>query len=366
MVDETVTLTVAGTEYSGWTEVAVTRSMETIAGGFELGVTERWPGQQARSGIPLGGACSVAIGGQTIITGHIDEVEPTYDARQHRVMFRGRDATGDLVDCSAINSPGWWVGASLLTIAGDICEPFGIKIYGAVPTGTFTLFSLQMGESAFEAISRMATRAGVLPVSDGQGGIVFTRSGMGAYAASVILGRNILKARGQFSNQDRFSQYIVLGQSPGNDYIAPAMITAGKGVAYDKGITRYRPLVIMANVVDAGMEIYQTRANWEATVRMGRAWRHVVTVQGWRDANGVLWQPNSMSHLADDFLGIHGPVLISGVRYLLSEDQGTTCELTLTRQAAFDTEPMPDLPDYDPAPPRYRQFPGRTTKGGHL
>ncbi len=364
MADE-VALKIGKLAYGGWTEIAVTRSMEVIAGAFELTVTERWPGQQARAAIAPGDACELTIGGETIITGWVDEVEPDYDATSHHVAFRGRDATGDLVDCSALNSPGVWTGASLLDIATEICKPFHIGVRADVPTGSFAVFALQQGETAFEAIERMATRAGVLPVSDGHGGLVFTRSGVAGKMQGVILGENILKGQGHFSNKDRYSQYIVLGQSPGGDYVAPAMLAAGKGEAFDKGITRYRPLIVMANVVDANLEIYRTRAQWEATVRMGRAWRHIITVQGWRDSAGVLWRPNCMTRLDDDFLGIHSEVLISGVRYMLN-DQGTLAELTLTRREAFDTEPMPDLPDYDPAPPQQRMFPGPGTKGGQL
>lgn len=336
-----VTLRIRGIDYAGWQAVDVNRSIETIAGAFTLKVTERWRGQQAVAAVTPGDACAVLIDGETVITGHVDEVAPSYDKETHQVSIRGRDATGDLVDCSAIRSPPQWNAAHLVEIAAALTQPFGIPVRAEVPTpGTFLNWVLQTGETVHEAIDRLASTVGVLAVSDGKGGLVFTTAGKAGTHAGIILGENILSAQGQYSDKDRFSQYIVLGQAPGSDFIDPAITAGSKGVAFDKSITRYRPLIIFANYAERGNAVFEQRAQWESTVRLGRAWRATVRLQGWRDAAGALWQPNKLVRLRDEFLAIDDTLLISGVRLSIDES-GAIAELTVTRREAFAQAPLP-------------------------
>ena len=78
-----------------------------------------------------------------------------YDRGAHTIAVRGRDATGDLVDCSAASKPGEWKDARLEEIASALCEPFGIRVTREVDTGApFARFRIEEGESVFEAIER--------------------------------------------------------------------------------------------------------------------------------------------------------------------------------------------------------------------
>lgn len=345
-----VLLQIGARAYGGWKSVEIIRSIETISGGFTLGVTERWPGQQVVAAIAPDDDCGLAVDGETIITGHVDNVAPEYDANHHEVKVRGRDATGDLVDCSLLDKFQWLSAATILDIAGDICKPFGIKVSSTVPPqGAFINFTWQPGETVFEMIDRLAATEGVLPTSDGKGGLVFTRAGTAGAQAKLKLGNNILGARGHFSGEGRFSRYVVLGQSSGSAFIDPASSAGGRGEAFDPGVHRYRPLVILPTYTEAG-SIYQSRAQWEATVRLGRAWRAVITVQGWRDDAGALWKPNTTVPVEDEFLGIKDTLLIPTVKLNIDE-RGETADLTVTRREAFDIKPLPEFIDgYDRFP----------------
>jgi prophage tail gpP-like protein len=88
-------------------------------------------------------------------------------------------------------------------------------------------------------------------------------------------------------------------------------------------------------------------------------------VQGWTDAAGQLWHPNGMVHVDDDWLALHDTLLISGVKFMLSADSGTTTELTVTKQEAFALAPITAGTDYDPRPDTHI-FPPSTGKGGQL
>ena len=104
----TVSLHIGGRQHVGWTEATVTRSLDTISGAFTVSLSERDPGETRPRFIRPGDDCRVSLEGDTVISGWVDAVTVDYSATSHTIAVRGRDATGDLVDCSAATEPGEW------------------------------------------------------------------------------------------------------------------------------------------------------------------------------------------------------------------------------------------------------------------
>jgi prophage tail gpP-like protein len=335
-----VTLITGGKIWSGWTEVTVSYAMEMAAGAFEFITTERWPGQQAVKGIQPGADCTVKIGDTIVITGHVDSVEPEYDSGRHQVTIKGRDAAGDLVDCAAVSNSGQWNSAAPLDIAKAICGPFKVPVSTKLDLGAPPqYFRLQFGETAWEAIERLARYLGVIAYSTGLGTLEFVQSGSGGTAAAVKLGDNILAARANYDFKGRFSEVMVIGQSGGSDITSPSLCAGQIATAKDPNVTRYRPKVVMAEMVTEGGNLQQ-RANWEVAVRAGRSRRAEVTVQGWRDADGNLYSTNTLIHIDDAFLGLKGVYLVAGADFTVSEG-GRITKLTLMPPQAFNPMPVP-------------------------
>lgn len=335
-----VILTVNGASYGGWTEVEINRGIEQIAGTFSLGLTERWADQDEPWPIIPGDKCTVAIDGEVVITGYVDDVLPSFDANQHAVTIVGRDKTSDLVDCSAIAKSGSWAGRTLLQIAQDLCAPFGVSVSAETDYGTaFQRSALQEGETVFEALERAARMRGVLLISDAQGGMVITRAGSERIATALTQGENVLSGRGTFSLRDRFSEIICKGQSFGIDESTPEHNAQPSGPAADTNVPRYRPLIIVAEDV-ADSKGMKDRAIWETAVRMGRSARPEITVQGWRHADG-LWLPNRLVAVQCPWLQTERDMLIVNVSYLL-DDGGTRTVLELCRQEGFELLAVPE------------------------
>ena len=335
-----VELKVGGLIYGGWKSCRIERGIEQIAGSFELGVSERWPGQDTPRRIRRGEACQVIADGEVVITGWVDDVDPSFSDQSHDFRVAGRDATGDLVDCSAIHKTGQWAKSSLDKIVRDICAPFKIPVFVATDIGkAFDSFSIQEGETAFECIERACRLRAVLPVSDGNGGLVLTRAKSGNAVAILSdgVGGNILAARGEFGMKERFSVYVVKGQDRGSDdnIDAPEVHAQVRAEASDSGVTRYRPFIVLAES-HGPHATYRDRAAWERNVRRGRSSRATVVVQGWRDPNGKLWQPNTMVHLNSAWLGADSELLVASVTFTLDEQSGTRTELRLSGREAFD------------------------------
>ena len=81
----TARLTIGDQHHEGWTSITVTRSLDTISGSFQLEVSERDPGALVPRAIRPGEACRVSLDGETVITGYVDAVAPSYDASAHTI-----------------------------------------------------------------------------------------------------------------------------------------------------------------------------------------------------------------------------------------------------------------------------------------
>jgi prophage tail gpP-like protein len=332
-------LLVDGMRYGGWTAVEVQRGIEQISGQFKVEYTDRWADQFTPRPIQAGAKVQVIMDGETAITGHVDETEVSYDATRHTLSVSGRDATGDLVDSSAVvPHGGQWLDASLGAIAKDLLNPFGIPLQTETDLGEkFPSFAIQEGETVFEALERAARMRALLLVSDGQGGLKLTRAGTAAAGGALIEGVNILSARSELSLRDRHSEYIVKGQVQALDDYDAEQAYSQEGAATDSTVKRHRPLVILQE--DQGYQTsVQQRADWERRVRAGRGARVTVTVQGWTTPAGGLWKPNTLALVRSPLLGIDQDLLIVEVKHSYS-DQGTLTELTLGHRTAYDVQP---------------------------
>ncbi len=347
-----VTLTVNGRIHGGWTAASIETALTSLSNAFTIEVTDGNPAKLDFA-IARGDACSLAIGGTTLLTGWVDDVEIAYDGQSHGITIRGRDKTGDLVDCSALmTGTGRWDRTSVMAIAKDLLAPYGITVSSTTPdTGkVMDSHAIQMGESVWECLDRALRQYGVMAMADGNGNLVLTRPGDAGARAELRLGGTILAGQAQYSGRETFRDYYVLGQFPGSGdaYADPRVTTMASAQASDPNVKRYRPLIVFTEANTADMSFLPTRAAWEAAVRSGRGETFSVTVAGWRDSGGNLYAPNTLVRIEDDFLRVHETLLVSGVRLELGEG-GQLAHLTLGRKEAFLPAPVTELPPYDPA-----------------
>lgn len=342
MADD-LALYINGRVYRGWTDVGVTRAMDAVAGAFAISLTERWAGDDKTSSqvepwpILNGDRCRLELGGEAVIDGYVDQFRPSYSQGDHTIEIQGRDKTGDLVDCSAFHQPDQWTNLNLLQIAKILCAPFGVKVRAEVDVGpAFDTIKLQQGETVFAALDRLARFRKVLFSPDVAGGVVITRAGTQRAAVPLIQGVNILLASGVLDTSQRFSKYIVKSQSVKSTTLDGVSESHQEAVTTDSGITRYRPLVVMAE----GGSAPRDRAVWEANVRLGRSATAKVTLFGWRQTpTGPLWAPNQLVAVKSPWLRMDGDMLIRQVTYTRSATEGTRVELDLVSPQAFSPEP---------------------------
>jgi len=331
-----VTLKVDGTLYSTWKSTDIQRSIATLAGGFTFGMSDADPRAPKIAKLAPGSACEVAVDSETLITGYLDDSGPEFDAESHEVRISGRDKAGDLVDCAAYVPDAvpavWAKGQPVLQVVSAIAKPFGISVKQEVDAGTVSLFALNMGESAFTAIDRICREAGVLPMSDGLGGLVLTRAGLGSRFSALAQGKNILAAKGHVSWRERFSDYYVFAD-PAGIYVT-AQPDGHMGHAQDPSVKRWRPKFVVADFRDTTAANLQKYAEWLATVAAAKSNTPIVVSQGWHDDSGLLWQPNGTLPVTSAKLGIDGDMLVVSTRHI-EDDQGSRTELGLAPPDAY-------------------------------
>jgi prophage tail gpP-like protein len=334
-----VELKVAGRLFSSWKDVSVSRGIANPSGAFSLTYAERTNAGAPPEGIRPGMACEVLIGGETVINGFVDAPAPGFDSESRTLSVTGRDRTADLVDCSAMNSPGVWRGRTMAQIATDLIAPFGLAVEVRADAGApFKAFAIQQGETVWEAIERLARFRGLLAVATPAGGVAFIRPGQRRAAFSLRQGVNLKAGQAEHDHSQRFSRYVVKGQSAGDDDVNGAAAAGPSAEATDPAVKRHRPLMVIAEE-QATLASLTARAGWEANLRAAEGERVALTVQGWRDPAGAIWSADLVVPVFSPWLDIDGDQLIADVTFQLDGQGGSTTVLSCAPADAYRPAP---------------------------
>ncbi|MES2685737.1 MAG: hypothetical protein V4706_02885 [Pseudomonadota bacterium] len=369
-----VSLEVGGVRYGGWKSIAIKHGIEQLAGTFSLEVTDRWPEQTEAWTIQEGASCTVKIGDDVVITGYVDVVRVKASPTEHTISVEGRDKTGDLVDCSAPARE--WTGLAFEHIAVELTKPYGIEVEAQLETGPGGYKAKKpgkgkapkfkaaggggklprkagnSGETVHRLLEKLAKIQGVLLVSDRVGGLTITRAGLnGRTNDMLVLGENLKTISYERSFANLFSEITVKGQAHGATTGGSGVLSGAASVkpvatvkraaaasettVTNPSIQRYRPLLIMAED-QADAKRCQDRAEWEAGTREAKSKKLQVSVQGWRQSDGSLWEINTLVRMKCPWVREDEDMLISNLEYNLSLSGGTVCNMTLYSPNAFD------------------------------
>ncbi len=333
-----VGLSVNGSIYGGWKTVSIKQSLKTISGSFSLTVVNRWPGQQQPWGILPGDECVITIDSDVIITGYVDKISPAISPTERSISISGRDQTCDFVDSSALDRQ--YKNISLSKLASILASPFDLPVKIIGNTGAnFLIFEVSTGETAHAALERACRLRGFLLTTDGHGAIVIKRPLGTPTSSSIEEGINLKSGRANYDYAERFSLYSVKGQQ---NLLAQDLAGGDgyriSGSATDPEIDRYRYHLTSGEALLTAAES-AIRAQWEATNRAAKSASYSVTLQGWRQANGDLWKPDTTVRFKSPFLGVNQVLLITEVTYSLDDSGGSVTELTLERPDAYKIDP---------------------------
>lgn len=335
-----VSLKVDGKTLKGWTDVSIKRSVETIAGSFKFSVVDIWSGEAIYLEPQM--LVDVYIGDDQLIEGYIDQRDISVSGESNSISLSGRCRTGDLVDCSVTETPGSWKDIFPLALITQLCDPFDIKVSTETYLGEkLKEFSINAGESVYEAISKILVNRAVLPISDVDGNLLLTNIGANKASDRLIYEYNVIQAELNQDYKERFAVVRVKGQQSGKGKGWDKTLTGIIGECQDGNITRWRPKVIVpGSQITAEGAI--KRAAWEGQVRAGRSSQLQVNVSDWRQYNGELWRENLLTHVVIPHLGVDGMMVIKEVEYSLNST-GRSCRLGLALPEIYAPEPKTEI-----------------------
>lgn len=345
MTDHDVILRVNGKELTGWMRVNISAGIDRIARSFDVEITRQWPrtGNLAELDLPVveGDVVEVLIGTDKVMTGYVDATPLRYDASRIGVSVSGRSKTEDLIDCSAPTQPGQFTNRSLAQIVTTLAQPFGVNVVSNTPeSGTLTSFQIDYGETLEEALHRLLGLEQVLAFDSADGDLVLDTVGTKKAVTALVLGENIINAGSQRDFSDRFSDITVTGQRAGSDddygTTTNSRITA---TVNDAAVKRFRPLTIK-QCGNATLATCKARAQYEKAHREGQTLETTYTVQGWRQGNGQLWQPNQRVVVWDPVMGFNNAELVvAEVTWQLDDKLGFTTRMRVGPDIAYMPEP---------------------------
>ena len=337
--------------FKHFTSMDVTRSIKALAGSFKFDATSSI---ETLFPIHTGQKARVMINGTPIVTGYVELVEVSYAADSHSISVSGRDITGDCID-SSIKIKKFQFATDLKTVAEKLVKAAGIKVgvksdVGALAFNGADVEEASVGTSIHAFLEPYCRKLGVLQTTDGQGNIVFVRTGEGQASCALVQQRgnpnnNVLGATVKRDDTGRFGQYLVQDQK--NMSGAEAEGEAAEAVANQSGSyddTTMRPgRMLELSMESAGSaEDADRRAKFEANIRNARSLTYDATVQGfYQDAARTrLWQPNEQVMVSDDYLNLHQQMLINEVSFSLSES-GSVTSLQCVHPKSYSEEPVP-------------------------
>jgi len=359
MAPDRLTLLINGRRYEGWQAVRVSHGIDRCVSDFHLEVSERWTGQETPWQILPYAVCQILIDDEVILTGYVEDYDPRIGPAEHSTQITGKSKTMDLLECTPDIPSGQFRGYPLAAIARSIAALFGIDVVVEAPdaeTWTFDNAQFERCETAFTFLERLGRMAGVLLSDDAQGRLVLTTAGGTRAAGSLVEGQNIQRGSAKLTSKGRFSEYIVKGQhgvaksggqtwggaggvgGPSSPAAGAKVQTSMRVVAYDTDVPRYRPRVVLAEsqLTLAGM---QMRANWLRQAAFGHSVSADITVAGWRQADGSLWQRNQIIAVTSPTLGVDQDLLIARVEFALAAGTGRTTTLHVAPVQAYTPDP---------------------------
>lgn len=318
-----------GRKFSNWTEARVVRSLDRIAAAFSLTLVAR-SSEGDRVRLFPGDSVSIVVDGVKVISGYVDELSASFSAGSHAISVTGSEKTSDIADC-CVESPLEWKDKTMAEIVDSICKAFGLKFSNSMGVDVgkpFSRFSVEPGAKALDTIAKLCKERGVLPCSDGLGGIFLLKPESCSRGPALKQGENLASASVGFSLVSRFSKYSVYGT--GRKKVV--------GEASDSDVPRARSMVIVdSNAVEK--EQVQARADWESRVRKAKSMKFSASVNGWSHANG-LWVPGVICSLFAPEAFVETPIdlLVSSVEYSWGSS-GSVANLTLVSPDVYAPQP---------------------------
>lgn len=331
MGHEVVTITAGGGSYTGFLSVNVKAAFNEAARSFDFEVAAELGASVTNQIFAIGTPITILLSGDLVLTGHVEGREPEISKDRASISVSGRSKSGDLVDGAGEHDTGQFEDKDPLEIGQEISKEYGAKWETDQQLKKIEQYQLQPGETCFRCVEKMVRDQGMTITGTAEGNAKITKAGSKRMSGGIIEGQNMLSGRGHHNGKNRYSKIVVRGQRPfghGDDNLEIEVQLE------DGSVKRHRSVIIVQDD-DTTKERAQDRAKNRKNRQKGDALKATVSVQGFRDDGGQLWEPGAMVWTESPFLDIAQDMLIESVNYRQSE-AGSISTLQLVDPSTYD------------------------------
>lgn len=326
-----VTVSAAGGLWTAWRRVTVHASFKDATRTFKIEAAAEGGAAAAAWTFKAGTPLDVMLGGSLACRGYVDRYQPKLGEHSTAEMvISGRSKSQDLVDCSAVHDTNEFKDQDPQQV-GAALDKFGVGVSTDEQLQKRPITRISPGETVFRCIEKMCREQGVFVVGQADGSVKLTKGGKQRHAGGLIEGKNIKIIEADHNWSGRHSDITVRGQRPvghGNDNLQV------EGVANDGDVDRYRPVIVFHDADidnDRAKKRAQTRRDREA----GNSLKANVTVQGFFDDGGTLWEPGNLVFVDSDFADVHQDMAIESAEFSQDRKDGSLTVLTLVDPRAL-------------------------------
>jgi len=331
---ETLALEVGGNSLTGWSEVEIDYGVEDTARVARLVISDFDGGLTIRPDMPA----TIKASGDLIITGFVRDVEPEHDEESHKVVVTVVSKAVDLVETS-IDHPTGYVSKKDVGEIGKAfdTEGVGVEVDEDFPVEPASF--VNSGDSWFYHMEPLTRSHGAFIYDTPEGKVRIALKPRGRHAGSLSIGDggNIIAANAKLTGKARYSEVIVRGQASRGQGSAALQIEAR---AKDGSVGRSRKrIVVHESETTAGK--LKRRAKREMDRAAGSSREANITVSGWRDENGRIFEPHFLIAVDDPRIYLQQDMAIKSVRLTQVIEEGgpgTRAELSLCDPRALNGE----------------------------
>jgi prophage tail gpP-like protein len=237
-----------------------------------------------------------------------------------------------MIDSSAVHTTGRFENKTLAEIAKEV-DPAGLGITVEGALDKIPRAQITPGETAFQMIERLARAQGVTLTGTADGKLKARKGDAPRqrHAGGLFEGRNIISADAVHDWTGRHSKVTVRGQRVIGHGADALEIEA---VANDTTVNRNRPLIVVVTD-DTDTDRAKTRAKNHRDRAAGRSLTASMTVQGFRDEGGTVWEPGRLVWVESETLQIQQDMLLETATFEQTNTGGSTTRLDLVDPRAY-------------------------------
>ena len=293
--EDEVAVLIKGERFRFWDAVRITRSidgMDTV--GFSAPFDANLPGFREIFRPLSFPDVVITVGGDPLFTGVLVSIDPTVGNKARTIQTSGYSRPGVLNDCTSPASafPLEFNGLNLQDIATALVAPFGLSVvFEASPGPVFDRVAFTPKKKVLAGLAGLARQRNLIISSTQAGELLFTQSIPGGNAvARLRQGETPLVSVVPVFNPQSYYSHLT-GIEPVTVGLSGSQFTVKNPRL--EGVVR--PLTF--DIPDTPGTDAKSAVDAKMGRMFGNAATYSVSVNTWRDSNGLLWRPNTTLRL---------------------------------------------------------------------